>query len=63
MRRPSFPFTAPGESGGFAVSGRGGPMYCRFRVAADPSGFRASIDVFEYTEGRNFRIVAALPGR
>jgi len=53
---------APGEAGGFSVTGSGGAMYCRFRVNAPGFGFRTSIEVFETGGSNGFRIVAALPG-
>ncbi len=38
---------APGEAGGFSVSGTAHVIYCKFIVTGSATGFRASIEVFD----------------
>ncbi len=50
---------APGEAGGFSVSGTAAGVYCKFTVEGSTNDFRASIDVLDSSGS----IVVALPAR
>jgi len=51
---------APGESGGFSISGSNAAMYCKFSFKAKAAEVRASIDIFEPTSAGGFKIFNAL---
>jgi hypothetical protein len=54
---------APGEAGGFSLSGIYASMYCKFTVPGKASGYRVSIDVLDVgTGGAPNKIAVSLPG-
>jgi hypothetical protein len=62
----SGPYTqtlAPGEAGGFSLSGIYGSNYCKFIVDGKAAGYRVSIDVLEVgTGGAPNRIAVSVAG-
>jgi hypothetical protein len=59
---PSLQTLAPGEAGGFSISGAYANLYCKFTVNAKPASFRVSIDVLAVDALGDTQIILALPG-
>jgi hypothetical protein len=54
---------APGEAGGFSLSGIYGTNYCKFTVNGKATGYRVSIDILEVgTGGAPNRIAVSVAG-